>query len=265
MNKFKLFSVLTLSLLFSSCASIAYEIKATCDFCCGTSYKSVCGNCDYLEEIGINDWCPTRGGGTSLVCNSFNYFSPDNKFCIYIACELCDDECWRSSLVVENVSQSRDIFEFVNTNILSFAFSKDSKYILVERSEYNSQAGVQNEFIEVFDLVNEKRIFYMPFIKRFCSADFRDYKYSIDDLVFLNFSGDTLKSVEWDFEGRYINVPASIQNVDFVYASQLGLGLSVRFNDGTIGVYLPKKDFSRLELLSEFCAITAIGQPVFIK
>ncbi|KKP29744.1 MAG: hypothetical protein UR12_C0003G0018 [candidate division TM6 bacterium GW2011_GWF2_30_66] len=171
-------------------------------------------------------------------CNNvyINYYSFDNKFCAY----KCD---FSNSVFVENVSKSKDILEF--RNLVSFSFSKDSKFLLVERSEYNSKIGMQNDFIEIFDLANEKRIFFMPFYKKCYPANYYSTKsYDLDDLVYLNFYGNTLESVEFDFEGNYIFVPANLYNVRSVYASQLGLGLSVKFNDGSIKVYIPTKDFS---------------------
>jgi hypothetical protein len=85
----------------------------------------------------------------------------------------------------------------------------------------------------------------MPFYKKCYPANYYSTKsYDLDDLVYLNFYGNTLESVEFDFEGNYIFVPANLYNVRSVYASQLGLGLSVKFNDGSIKVYIPTKDFS---------------------
>lgn len=199
MKNFKLMSVLSIALLFSANSSL---VASTINYC----------------------------------RNCANYYSLDNKFCVY----KCDCS---TSVFVENISKSKDILEF--RNLLSFSFSKDSKYLLVERSEYNSKIGMQNDFIEIFDLVSEKRIFFMPFYKKCYPANYYSTKsYDLDDLVYLNFYGNTLESVEFDFEGNYIFVPANLYNVRTVYASQLGLGISVKFNDGSIKVYMPTKDFS---------------------
>jgi hypothetical protein len=229
MKNFKLIPVLfsfSLALLLSTNSLVV----AFTDNCC---------NCD---------WCGTK-------VRSEGVYSPDKLFRVIrpdsgsVIVERVD--CFESDMVYGDTglfSHDRPVWRIIFrfNNLVSFSFSKDSKYLLVERSEYNSKVGMQNDFIEIFDLWNEKRVFFMPFYKKCYPAGsyYSTKSYDLDDLVFLNFFGDTLQSVEFDFEGNYIFVPANLYNVRSVYASQLGLGLSVKFNDGSVKVYIPTKDFS---------------------
>lgn len=225
MKNFKLIPVLftfSLAILLSTNSLVVASTDNSCNCC--------------------SDWCGTRttyynNGTYNKNYYSLDNYSPDNNF------RVCKSS-YNDSVFVENISKSKHIFEF--KNLVSFSFSRDSRYILVERSEYNSKVGMKNDFIEIFDLVNEKRIFFMPFYKKCYPAGsyYSTKSYDLDDLVYLNFYGDTLQSVEFDFEGNYIFVPANLYNVRSVYASQLGLGLSVKFNDGSIKIYIPTKDFS---------------------
>lgn len=236
MNRFKLFSVLSLTFLLSSKLALA-SVDYSNDECC-------CGCCSVWSNPKVS---------SVNVYSSNSCYSPDNNYCVYSRAysDSSTGSYSESNLFVENVKESRDVFEFAN--VVSFAFSKDSKYIMLERSEYSDQINAQNDYIEIFDMNAEKRIFYMPFIKKCYSSSYNNFKsYNLDNIVFLNFSGDTLKSIQWDFEGNYINVPAYVYNVSSVYVSQLGLGVSVKFNNGKVSVYLPKKDFSGLGLLAEF-------------
>lgn len=176
------------------------------------------------------------------------------------------DRAWINYKITENTGETgpeyskKIIFEFKDWR--AFSFSKDGKYVMVERSEYNSQVNAQNDYIEIFDLANKKRIFYMPFISK-CKPRITilktnppqyvyEYTHNIGNLVSLKFYDKTLVSVDFNFEGNYINIPAHIYDVKSVYASKLSSALSVKFNDGSVKLYLPKKDFSRFSLLAEF-------------
>jgi len=48
------------------------------------------------------------------------------------------------------------------------------------------------------------------------------------------------------------SVSANLYNVSSVFTSDLSGPLSVRFTDGSIGIYMPKKDFTGMDKMFEF-------------
>lgn len=227
MKNFKLIPALftlSLALLFSvNSPVVASTCCVSCEFASNYCDSCECCNCPFDCDEIYN-----------------NYYSPDNYFVAY--------KSINSDLVfVKSFAQSRVIFTF--ENLVSFSFSKDSRYLLVERSEYSTKFNAQNNFIEIFDLANENRIFYMPFIRKsYPSTSFYATKTCFVGDINLNFYEDTLETISFD----YASIPVYFYGVKSVYMSPVCIGLSVKFNDSSVNFYLPKKDFSGLSLVARF-------------
>jgi len=261
MNKANTVILFLLSFLLMSTLLFGYEIEAedhankNCIYCecihprtplC--LYKSYCRctkNRCIKKQLGqsTEDWV----------------YSPDGLFRA-----SCNHSRSRDSFVmVEKVGTKRKVFKF--NSVISFSFSTDSNYIFIERSEYNDELYMTNNFIEVFDLHNRKRLFYMPFVRKFyTSRKSRLRGFNLSERINLKLKGETLKSVEWYVEDVPVQVPAHLQQVRSVYASEYSLGISVFFKDGLLKIYLPNKDFTHLYETFEFMTPQVIGRPVTV-
>lgn len=249
MKKFKLALTLFLGLAFSGSIFVinASDSEINCCGCiggCGCCCK--CRYCNY-EPLWLN------------IRQSY---SPEKNFRIY----RYEDTLRADDVFFVEDEYHKIIFEL--KNLTSFSFSKDSRYLLVERSDNNSLISsikCVQDFIEIFDLVNEKCIFSTPIYKKyystrnpFCSKS----SYNIDNLVYLNFYGNTLSSLELYFDRNYIFYSINLCDIKYVYVSKLGgLRLLVRFNNDSMRIYTISSDFSRLceENAFSFCSSIIIS------
>ena len=184
-----------------------------------------------------------------------NFYSLDGKFRAKVTGYKSGSQLVR----IHKTGRKRCTLAF--RSVRSFSFSTDSRYLLIERSVRDKQAGVTNEFLEVFDLKERNRLVYIPFYKRFYAPNkrYRKSKSSVGKLMDVEFSGSRLKSVSYDFDGVVKTVPAKLRNVSSVFTSECAGVLSVRFKDGFIKIYIPNKDFSGLDKVYEFESPTMVN------
>jgi len=258
MNK-KHVCIFTLSLLLSSNILLCDKKGDDCN-----AEDSYC-ECIHPGEAAAKEIyrpCVPRPRPTRRPVSRWVY-SPDGKFRISKRTVRSGNYGDRF-LEVEQVGKTRKLFKFKSAK--SFSFSTDSNYILVERSEYNDDLCMTNDFIEIFDLHNRKRVFYMPFFKKFYTSRKRRWKsVNLSERMNLAFKGEIFKSIEWDIEGVFVTIPVNFHNVRSVFASDYSLGLSVYFKDGVIKIYLPNKDFAGLYETFTFSAPQIVDSSDYVQ